>query len=150
MKKLFSYLDKIGVNYRPVEYGYNYFQNVQPFTCSAALVSFEFCDYATVNKWHIQEKKIRRYAERYGYIIINEGGCLGECWFTVMRKADNDILSDYSVFERNSIFECETLAHKYYTGAVSGIVLNDECRKIMDYYGSLYNDFLKACEEVTA
>lgn len=150
MKKLFAYLDKIGVNYRPVEYGYNYFQNVQPFTCSAALVSFEFNEIKSVCKWHQQEKMIRKYCNRYGYIVCNEGGCLGEYWFTVMRKADKDILNDYSVFERNSVSECEILAHKFYTGIVSGIVLNDECKKIMDYYGSLYNDFLKAVEGVTA
>lgn len=149
MKKLFSYLDKIGVNYRPVKYGYNYFYNVKPFTCQAALCMFEFSEINSVCKWHEQEKLIRRYANRYGYIVCNEGGCLGEYWFSVMKKTDCQILEDYSIFEKNSVSECEQLIHKQHIGDFVGD-LEKALRSTMDYYGSLYNDFIAAVEGVTA
>lgn len=144
MKKLCAYLKKIHADYHIVEYGYNYFKNVIPFKCSAAIVSFEFCDYETVHKWHVLEKKITRYASRYGYTIFNRGGCLGCVWFSIMKTTDRDFLEDYSIFERESVSECEKIIHN---SAVSGGVSADVEKKlsaIMEYYGSLYNDFLKA------
>ena len=103
MKKLFRYLDKIGVSYRRVEYGYNYFDNVKPFRCEAALCAWDFYEINTCCKWQQQEKTIRRYAERYGYFIHSKGGCLGSAWFSIMKQSDHDFLEDYRIFEKNSV-----------------------------------------------
>ena len=148
MKKMFAYLDKIGADYRREKYGYNYFYNVKPWECEAAIVWFDFCDRPTVERWHVLEKKIERYAARYGYTIINRGGCLGSVWFSVMRADDREHLENYYTFERNSVSECEVIMHRHYSGAD---VLEDPektLRAVMDMYGNAYNDFLAACEAV--
>lgn len=147
MKKLFAYLDKIGADYERTQYGWNYFYNVEPWACDAAIVYFDFCDYHTVTRWHTLQKKIEKYAARYGYVIYNRGGCLGSAWFSVMRADDLETLEDYHTFERNCVSECEDIIHKTYTGEMVPDDLNKTLRAVMDLYGNAYNDFVAACAE---
>lgn len=144
MKKLFKYLDKIGADYERVQYGSYYFRNAPRVEFDAAIVFFEFCDRETVTRWHTIEKRIERYAARYGYTVYNRGGCLGSVWFTVARAADREKLEDYYFFQRAAVTECEKVMHAHYS---KECVLSDPektLRSIMDEYGNNYTEFLAA------
>lgn len=148
MKKMFAYLDKLGADYERVQYGSDYFRNSPRVEFDAAIVFFEFCDRETVTRWHNIEKRIERYAARYGYTVYNHGGCLGSAWFTVARAADREKLEDYYFFQRAAVAECEKIMHRHYTG--ENILADPEkiLRAVMDEYGNNYNEFLAACQAV--
>lgn len=144
MKKLFAYLEKIGADFRPEKYGNNYFFNAPGVVFSGAVVCFEFFDRVTVTKWHDIEKKIERYAARYGYEIFSRGGYLGCAWFSIARAVDLERYSDYRVYMDACVSECEKIAHEHYTGRHVVQDLNAEMRRVMDEYGNNYMEFLKA------
>lgn len=144
MKKMFAYLDKLGADYERVQYGSDYFRNAPRVEFDAAIVFFEFCDRETVTRWHTIEKRIERYAARYGYTVYNRGGCLGSVWFTVARAADREKLEDYYFFQRAAVTECEKIIHRHYTGAETLKDVNAVLGSIMNEYGNNYNKFLAA------
>ena len=144
MKKLFTYLDKIGADYKHEKCGNNYFFNAPGVSFDIAVVSFEFFDFATVAKRDAITRRIEKYAARYGYTIYNHGGCLGCSWFFVARSADLEKYRDYRFFMDAAVSECEKIAHDHYTGRRVVSDLNSECKHVMDEYGKNYNLFLAA------
>ncbi len=144
MNKLYAYLEKIGADYAREKCGDHYFFNVPGVEFDIAVVSFDFCDFETVARWHAIEKRIEKYAARYGYTIYNRSGCLGSAWFFVARSADLEKYRDYRLFMDAAVSECEKIAHDHYTGRHVVADLNTEMRRVMDEYGNNYNLFLAA------
>lgn len=143
IEKLYSYLDKIGADYRREKYGANYFLNAPAIECGAAVVRFEFFDRETVTDWHKKARQIERYAARYGFTIFNRGGALGCEWFAVIRSDDLRALDNYNFYVRQSVDACEKLAHDHYIGVAVCDDLNGAMRQIMEKYGAEYCAFLE-------
>ena len=72
MKKLINYLNKNGVDFRPVSYGSNYFYNAPALEFDGIIASF---DYTSGNYYKASADlaKLEKYCARYGYSVFNRG-----------------------------------------------------------------------------
>lgn len=148
MKKLMKYLDRIGADYKPETYGNNYFYNVPEFKYTGIIVSF---DYSAGNlqshymKMVQQEKMIKHYCDRYGYLYHSFGSFPGCFWFTICKQSDYEYSDYLRQFERAAQDTCERVIHDYHVKKLN-IDLEKTLRKIMDSFGK---DYLEAMENIS-
>lgn len=131
MKKLFKYLEKNGCDFRKEKAGSSYFYNVPEMVKDLAVVIFEYTEIQADKR----EKDLLRYCKRYGYKITSSGGWIGCRWYHIMSGSDFEELDYLGRFVRMSVDECEQEIHAGRT---------DRLKEIMDYFGALYLDAVKA------
>lgn len=93
MQKLKKYLDRIGAEHRPAEYGDTHYFKAAPlrFTVIGEMVTFHFYDDPSpenLRRLRSIDKKIKAYAARYGYAIKYDGHHLGAWYYTIFTPAD--------------------------------------------------------------
>lgn len=164
MEKLFNYLKRIGVNeshrharpetesavnfYRESFGEEKYFFNAPGFTYTGALVTFEYNAEAPAEYFRELskiEERIKKYCRRYNYFYISSLG-YGARYLTICTAADRERADNYYFFRDASIRDFETMQHQNHQNGTPEKI-SSEARKIMDHYGTLYNQFL---EEKTA
>lgn len=165
MKKLYKYLEKIGItetsrnaryqdeapaNYYIETYGSNYFYNTT-FTYTGIVVTFEYPKMEGTEEEKRgfyagqmqKEKMLKTYCKKYGYTM--EGGYFyGDRVFTIRRSADIEKAEIFYTYESASVKECEEIAHKYYTEGKPEMVNNSLLHPIMERHEKELNEHLQA------
>lgn len=165
MKKLYKYLEKIGIqettrnaryyeekpaNYIKVHYGSNYFYNTT-FIYTGIIVTFEYPEMEGTEEEKRgfyagqmqKEKMLKKYCKKYGYSM--EGGYFyGDRVFTIRKTADIEKAEIFYIHESASVKECEEIAHKYYTEGTPEKVNNALLRPIMERHEKELNEHLQA------
>ena len=166
MKKLYKYLEKIGIketsriaryqdeapaNYYIETYGSNYFYNTT-FLYKGIIVTF---DYSEIENGTEEEKRafyagqaqkekmLKNYCKKYGYTM--QGGYFyGDRVFTIKRTADIEKAEIFYTHESASVKECEEIIHKYYTEGKPEKVNNALLHPIMERHEKELNEHLQA------
>ena len=161
MEKLYKYFKKLGIvetqrhqcreytpdiEYYRVQYGDDYFYNAPNYHYSAALVCFDYNRHGECEDYfrHLKdvERRIERYAKRYGYEIFNKTLRPWEVSFVIARQDDVENASYFFNYRRQSINEVDMAIHQACMEHRN--ISNDEVKAIMDAWGDCYNEFLKA------
>lgn len=156
MEKLYKYLGKLGIietqrhqhrdiEYCRIQYGDDYFYNAPNYHYSAALVCFDYnCSGDEDYFRHLKdvERRIERYARRYGYEIFNKALHPWEVSFVIARQDDRENASHFFDYVRRSVNDVDMAIHQACKEHRN--IGNDEVRAIMDAWGDSYNEFLKA------
>lgn len=149
--KIFSkWAEKHNFKHEFVNYGEtHYFYNAPGYTYK--VISIELAAY-TIAEIAKQEQKINKYINRYSMEIIHRPRYQYNYMtnqynlnLRIRTAADRSESENYYFFRDKSIEECEKLIHEYHeSGKYNShhAELNNRLRKIMDYYGSLYNQSL--------
>lgn len=150
MNKLINYIKKIGLSqdsYRVEQFGKNYFYNTS-ICFNGVCVVFDYSTYGAM-KVEQQQKMLRKYCNRYGYKVFNEGGAPGLWWFSILKYSDFEALKDYNSFADSCNDECLKLAHSYHAAGIydtNKADLNAAMKKLMIQYEGYYLDYLKHIE----
>ena len=160
MKKLFAYLDKIGVEERPrrgvynnppaeynrLTYGTEYFENAPNHTHEGALVTLDYNVEAPAEYFkNLQdiETRIRKYCKKYGY-TADITRHPWEVTIKIEKTEDRENASFFYSFVERSRHECEFLMHKAYKHGIHGADVERALKAIMQKHGEEYNEFLNA------
>lgn len=146
MKKLIDYLEKNGLDFERVEYGANYFYNVEKLIFDGVICTFDIRDGATA-------RKVETYCKRYGYTVFRRAGFPGFQFFSIMRKDEKKQLDFIWEFINQSVSSCEKQIHLRNIGFYSkesDEEFNERLRGIMDYYGDEYKKALSDLNGATA
>ena len=144
LNNLFLYLDKIGLDHRPEKIGSTYFYNVPPMVFNVAIVSIDY-DTTTPEEMKRQEraeKKLETYCKKYGYMIYNRHSTPGYRFFYVADTEQYYALDYLNMFVTESHDKCIQYMHEHHGEPDAEV--NAEVKKIMNYYGNMYNDAIKA------
>lgn len=136
MKKLYEYMDKIGVKYSPERFGANYFKNAPELHFPGAFITLGAGENTTAG-WRALEK----YCKRWGYSLRPWGGYPGYTTYTVCRTQDRDALMVYSDYQRESVNACEKAIHLRHEGFYkewSDKEFDEYLGGIMDFWGGEY------------
>lgn len=147
MKKLFSYLDRIGADYRPQKMGQDYFYNTPCPSVMSAFVCFEYSDESSARETGKLINRIKNYCKRYNYTITGGWSHFGGVFtysFRIMKSADITRLENYMRFVKWSADDCTEYIHKARKTGASDKDINTALRGIMRGYENAYKDFLAA------
>lgn len=162
MKKLFSYLSKIGIQesrkhgnhdeapavfYRETYGDNNYFYNAPNHTHAGAVVALDYNAEAPQSYFENLrqiERKIESYCKKYGYRYTRRA-CYGVAFYTVEKIEDREAADAFYYFRDAARAEVDAAAHELYTAGKYNEV-EAAARRIMDKYGAAYNEFLKEIE----
>lgn len=149
MKKLLAWLNKHGYKSEPVSFGNDYFYNATAPHYSGATVCIESDN---INEIRIQEQTITKYCNRYNYdmaltshIWWNYSTNKYNLYITIRTGADAAASANYDIYADAAKKDCEELIHLYHVNDIHithAKLLNAELKKIMDKYGSMYNQSL--------
>lgn len=136
MKKLYEYMNKIGVQYSPERFGASYFRNAPVIDFPGAFITLGAFENSTAG-WRSLEK----YCKRWGYSLMRWGGYPGYTTYTVCRTQDRDALTVYSEFQKESVAACEQAIHLRHEGFYSDWSdkeFDEYLGGIMNYWGGEY------------
>lgn len=145
MNQLKTWLKKKKIdNFREELLNNHYFYNVACPACPVLHFCFELTDNEILTRQALETiEKIEKYCKRYNYIVFNNQSIFGGVsytYFYVANRSDYEKYMDYIRFMELSVNECELLHSKKGNYAK----LNDDMKKIMNEYESMYIDFLEA------
>lgn len=135
MEKLYKYLEKNGIPYTSRAAVCNYFYNVPEIRHEVAQITAEPKKAAGIME------KIRRYARRYGYIIIRAYGDQYAHTFIVGRADEYEMRKTYGDFQKKSADAAADAIHLRRQGFYSDMNdadFNDYIKGIMEFYGGEY------------
>lgn len=136
MNRFENYLQENCDNFRVETYGANYFDTVK-MAVNGYCVSFE-------NRYPAE--RFFKACGRFGYSVLNSGGCPGSYWFHLLKKDHVSELLQIMEYENQSVSECEKEMHESYIlhGAGGDPGLNERLKNIMAYWE---NEYLKAAKQ---
>lgn len=148
IEPLKKWLNKNGIPNEEQTFGHNYFENAQAVIGNGLIVTY-YHDRTNPLTADTVLTRVIKYCKQYGYRVINNSwtpaySCL---WIVSGDLADDMEL--YAKFERLSVSECEQIAHEYHTKELR-IDLNGEMKNIMEQYGAMYTNELRAREKAIA
>lgn len=138
MKKLFNYLSKNGVDFRPVSYGSNYFYNAPAVEFNGVIASFDYTS-GNYHKATAELAKLEKYCARYGYTVFNRGVNPKCVYIHIMKTTDRAALDLYYQFQDASQKEFWQTVHERRLAGLDTSEENEIAKKIMFRYGSEYN-----------
>lgn len=147
IKVFCAWLTRNNYPFKMVNYGENsYFYNAPGYIYQAINIFVSGANIADIKK---QLKPVEAYCKKYNLDIFSRSSYLynyitGAYDFEmVIRTPENAAeAANYYQYRDASLHECENLIHKYHVDGIyktHGAQLNNELKKIMDYYGALYN-----------
>lgn len=143
MYKLYKYMDKKGIAYEVVTFGGEYFHdNTVNVVVKGASVVLDYMLHDPKKIAH-QERALKQYCNRYGYIIKEGGSSYPIRVYWIVSASDQDSLDHYYFYQSRSVAECEKYIHEAKRAGVPDIEINEGCKKIMAAWEREYKDFLK-------
>ena len=146
MKKLLAWLNKHGYKFEPVNFGNDYFYNAAAPHYSGATVCIESDN---INEIRNQEQHITKYCNRYNYdmpfisrVWWNYTTNKYNLYITIRTGSDAAASENYEAYATPCRTACENLIHEYHEAGKHEShrkELNEGLKKLMDYYGALYN-----------
>lgn len=142
-----AWLTRNNYPFKMVNYGENsYFYNAPGYIYQAADITLAGANIADIKK---QLKPLEAYCKKYNLDIFSRSRYLynyitGLYDFSlVIRTAENAAgAANYYQYRDASLHECEAVIHNYHVKGIyktQAADLEKELKKIMDYYGALYN-----------
>lgn len=138
MKKLINYLNKNGVDFRPVSYGSNYFYNAPALEFDGIIASFDYTS-GNYHKASADLAKLEKYCSRYGYKTFNNGVNPDHLFVHIMKATEKAQLVLYYQYQEASKNEFWQVVHERRLAGLDTSEENEIAKKIMFRYGSEYN-----------
>lgn len=134
MKKLFAYLDKNKIEYKPGKITNRYFDNVAPVEFDAVQITMWYGSQNYQDQKAGYDKAVK-YCNRYGYTIINAWHTNTYDTIIIMTAAEAAAYKIYYDFAEASITECDNIIHEYKKAGRDNEI-NYTLYKIMEKFGN--------------